>query len=120
MSDKPEVASSSFPVCRDSLGHTDSLLYYDFGSYDQSFRRYSAKKGNYAKIMATLPQHYGNPITIGQVDPNLWGVSIINNFYSYLQPFGRSNKKKISLHKRPPPCHLPDPDIEASRVALDA
>ena len=63
--DEPEVASSSFPVCTDSLGATGSLLYYDFGSYDQPFVIYSAKKSNYAKIMATLSQNYGNPISIG-------------------------------------------------------
>ena len=62
---KPEVASISFPVCTDSLSHAGSLLYYDFGSYDQPFPRYSAKKSNYAKIMATLSQNYGNPISIG-------------------------------------------------------
>ena len=63
--DEPEVASSSFPVCTDSLGATGSLLYYDFESYDQPFVIYSAKKSNYAKIMATLSQNYGNPISIG-------------------------------------------------------
>ena len=63
--DKPEVASMPFPVCKDSLDHAGSLSYYDFGSYDQPFPRYSAKKSNYAKIMATLSQNYGNPISIG-------------------------------------------------------
>ena len=63
--DEPEVASSSFPVCTDSLGATGSLLYYDFGSYDQPIARYSAKRRNYAKFLATLPQNYGNPTSIG-------------------------------------------------------
>ena len=63
--DKKEVASRSFPVYIDSLDHTGSLLYYHFGPYDQPFPRYSAKKSNYAKIMATLSQNYGNPISIG-------------------------------------------------------
>ena len=52
--DKPEVASRAFSVGTDSLGYTGSLVYYDFGSYDQPLPRYSAKKSNYAKIMATL------------------------------------------------------------------
>ena len=42
--DKPEVAQTTFPIFTDSLVHTGSLLYYDFGSYDQPFPRYSAKK----------------------------------------------------------------------------
>ena len=70
--DKPEVVSRSFLVCTDSLDHTGSLLYYDFGSYDQPFPRYSAKRvimpklwQPYRKTMATLTPSDRPTLTYG-------------------------------------------------------
>ena len=101
---KPEAALTPLPVCTDSLGHYGPMSFYDFGSYDQPFPRYSARLTvpelwqPYRKIMATLPP-------LDRPTPTYGGR--YNDFYSYLQPFGRARKKSsvVPRHRFLPHTH---------------
>ena len=68
---------------------------------------------NYVKIMSTLSQNCGNPISIEKADPNLCGVGIMT-FIHISNRLAVRTKTNISPHPHPTPCAM-TPRIEASQ-----